>query len=122
VGLPEYLFPVSQRALVRVRPAETANAYNAAVLDYGEAADRETFAGRFEQESTDQPEGNDGRNMFKERWLLLSNYTDIRENDQLEWAENPKGATTYELDGPPEFVNDQDALHHLETYWRKIAG
>lgn len=116
--LPEHLLPHS---VVRVRPAESTDAYNDTVRDYGPAATRTTLRAWIQQEQR-RDVVSDGRDPDEQRWLLMCNLDDLRVTDRIEWADHPTGPVVFEVYGPPEPAYTPRGFHHTEATLRIVEG
>ena len=108
-------------SVVLVRPALTTDAYGNQKLDYGPAATRTTVRGWLQQDQHSEPP-TEGRTPQTQRWLWMSNHTDIAARDRIEWAAHPAGPAVYEVDGPPEPAYTAGALHHAEVTLKLVEG
>ncbi len=106
---------------VLVRPAVTTDSYRNQRLDYGADATRTAVSGWLQQDARAEP-AVEGRTPQTQRWLWMSNDTDILARDRLEWAGHPAGPAVYEVDGPPEPVYAAGVLHHVEATLKRVEG
>lgn len=99
-----------------VRPAESTDAYGSTVYDYGPAATRTEIRAWLQQDQRRELTGQaqDGRQTQDQRWLLVTNHTDVRALDRVEWT-GPTGPMTFETDGPPEPTYTPRGPHHTEV-------
>lgn len=116
--VPERL--LAQQVTV-VRPATVVDAYNNTTLDYGAGATRTPITAWLQQEQRTE-QFRDGRDPLDERWLMITNASDILGIDRIEWADHPRGAVVFELDGPPEPAYTPSSLHHYEATLRLVQG
>jgi hypothetical protein len=113
MGIPEHLLP---HTVTLVRPAETAEGYGNTAYDYGDDATRTDIAAWLQQDKRAEPI-SDGRDPLIQVWLLITNHEDVRGRDRIE-----VGATTYQVEGPPEPVYTPGGLHHVEATLKAVAG
>jgi len=107
--------------VVVVRPATSTDAYGDVELDYGASATRTSIRAWLQQDQRDET-FRDGRAPLDQRWLLVTNETDVAGRDRIEWADHPAGSVTFEVDGPPEPAYTGAGLHHLEAGLRVVEG
>jgi hypothetical protein len=109
--------------VVVVRPAaSTADPTYGTVWDYGSSAVRSTVRGWLD-DTPGVESFTEGRDVLDQRWLLVTNYTNIDGNDRVEWAGHPAGGTMiFAVDGPPAPKYTPHGAHHLEANLRKVEG
>ena len=114
MSLPTHLLVQS---VTKVRPAiPAADARGNIIPDYGVAATRTTVEVWLQQDTRIES-FPDGRNPQEQLWLLMSNDSDWRTGDRVEW-----GAITFEVHGPPEPAYDATGFHHTEATLRVLGG
>jgi hypothetical protein len=119
-AVPGTLLP---HTVTLVRPAVSTDAYGSDEYDYGEAATRTSIAAWLQQDRRQAVTGvaDEGRAPQDQRWLMVTNRTDVRALDRVEWT-GPAGPLTFETDGPPEPVFTPRGSHHTEVGLRIITG
>lgn len=104
-----------------INPTTAQDAYGNTTFEYAGAG--VAVRGWLQQDSRSET-FPDGRAPDSEGWLLMTNYADIAEKARITWACGPRGAMTFEVDGPPApvYAGLAQAYHHTETRLRAIAG
>ena len=108
-------------SVARIRPTTPTDAHGNAVPTYTvPPANSLAFAAWLQQDDRTEPR-TDGREPLIQRWLMISNETDVRGGDRIVWA---TGGLTFEVDGPPEpaYTPASTAPHHLEATLRIVDG
>lgn len=118
MGVPDRLLP---HQVVVVRPVTGPDTYGNTTHDYGPAATRITVEAWLQQDQRTEAH-EDGRDPLDQRWLLVTNHTDIDGRDRIEWAGHPGGTATFEVDGPPEPTYTPAGFHHLEATLHRVEG
>jgi hypothetical protein len=117
--LPSHLLT---EEVVRVRPAaSTADPIYGTTWDYGTAASRTVVTGWLQQDQRTETFA-DGRDVFSQRWLLMTNELDIDANDRIEWDDHPAGTVIFTVDGPAEPASTPRGTDHLEVTLRVMEG
>lgn len=119
MGVPAGLLVHS---VARIRPSTSTDAHGNDVKTYTvPPATSLSFAAWLQQDDRAEPR-TDGREALTQRWLMISNETDVRGGDRIVWA---TGGLTFEVDGPPEPAYtpaSATAAHHLEATLRVVEG
>ncbi|SFD14386.1 hypothetical protein [Streptomyces aidingensis] len=119
-AIPAGLMP---QTLTQVRPVEITDGYGSQEWDYGPDATRTEITGWLQQDQRQAVTGGitEGRDPQREKWLLITNHTDVRALDRYEWS-GPAGAVVFETDGPPAPVFTPRGFHHSEVALRILTG
>lgn len=107
--------------VVRVRPAQGTDGYGNTSRDYGAAAARKAMRAWLQQDQRTEVLP-DGRGITDQRWLMITNDSDVQAVDRIEWAGHPQGAVVFELDGAPEPAYSPGGFHHLEVTLQVVDG
>lgn len=113
MGIPAHILI---HTVTRVRAATSTDAYNNTVLSWGETASTLAMTAWLQQDDRAEPR-SDGRDPLEQRWLLMTNDTDIVGGDRVVF-----GDLTFEVEGPPEPVYTMNGFHHTEATLRVVTG
>lgn len=113
-GIPSRLLP---HTVILVRPAEHRDVYGSVNYEYGESAMRTPIRAWLQQDQRAEVT-EDGRRAQEQRWLMITDYDDVRALDHVE-----RQGHTFETDGPPApTLSPFQGLHHIESQLRLVTG
>lgn len=116
-GIPEYLLV---QTLTRLRYPITTDEYNNQAIDYEAEPNALVFKGWVQQDLRNQPAqdatARQGRFASDQRFLLISNETDI------DWQDKIVGdaAGPYVVFSKPELCYSMNGFHHLEATLQRV--
>lgn len=113
MGVPASKLP---HTVTRIRPATSTSSYGDVTYDYDPGAARTEMSAWMQQDKRDEPREN-GRDPLEQRWLMVTNETDVLGRDRIEWS-----GPTLEVEGPPEPVFTPAGYHHTESTLRVVNG
>lgn len=116
--IPAHLTP---HTVTRVRPTVGSDADNNTTHDYDSPASSVAVVGRLIQDTAEQ-RYTEGRATDEEGWKLLTNETDILTIDRITWPDHPRGAVTFEVEGPPMPKYRGGTYHHTRVPLRILNG
>ena len=114
MGVPSGMLP---HTVTRIRPSSSPNTYGDDALDYTVPPATSTSMAAWLQQDNRTEELTEGRAPLDQRWLLITNESDVAGLDRIVW-----GSLTFEVDGPPAPVYTPAGFHHTEATLKVVEG
>jgi hypothetical protein len=114
MGIPDGMLP---QTVTRIRPSSSTNTYGDTAFSYIVPPATSTTMAAWLQQNNRTEEATEGRAPLDQRWLLITNDSDVEGHDRIVW-----GALTFEVDGPPAPVYTPGGYHHTEATLKVVEG